>query len=745
MASAPGTRPALVEAIQDWLADHDPGGVDTSRAVHLAVSFVLIIALGTATASMLGLDPGLQVTFPLMGGAAALVLISFTPAASIRAEARTMARLFLVAVAFLLLLIVVGPGEGPGHEMAQKLILVPLAFIALALRRSGMDGQRLGLALILVAMIGTILGPTRAHAAWFLVAFCEGALVAALVRLSPFRPSAQAAFVDSTLDMQGAVAAFLRQMADAVRSGQPFPEDASATLEKLRARIWNALANATAENPAGRNGFEQLRVKIYRLRVAVELLAGCIPPEGTDGEGWRRPFSTAADFVARRLEALDVTDVSGEERFERALMQLRAVAFSPDLPATARFALLRAVTAFERLALVVSAIAEAERSPPEPAPAAPLPGPPPQPFLTRGADGRASLSNPLKVALQGALAAAITTALDLGLGLDHAYWATMTVMFVMGNSVGETFVRVRYRTLGTLLGVLAGVVLLYYFDGHVWGLAALCIAAQMVVVVTQKERYDIASAAVGLSVVVGLHLIAGLSTAGMFARIYQTAIGAGVALAVAYFVLPVYLTDEVKPTVRALLERCRNAFATWWPHAGGTKGERVSVAPLAREVRQLDERLPQVGAEQMFGHSAMDLANIVATLDVLVTYLALMEDSAQRLAALDLKGEVTAATEAARSRTLTAFAVVLGEVGKEAGAAAEPVLDAAVSTALTMANDPQVAPALPLVADYLAYSQVVLRPLGDLAAALADQAPWRAKAPVAAAGLDTTCVPQVKR
>lgn len=729
--SAPLTAPSppaahrtpFMERIGTWLADHDPGRVDSTRALHLGIALTAVILLGVATTRIFGL-PVMAISFPLMAGTGALTMISFNPAASRRTEALTMARLFGVSAAFLLLLMVVGPGEGADNAVAQKLLLVPLSFCALILRRTGMDGQRLGLALIVVATVGTILSPTRMEAALLLAAFCQGAAASALLRLSPWRPSAVAAYVQSTLDVQAAVAAYLREMSDAVRSGTPFREDAALTMEHLRARVWNALANALAEDPGARSDFEALRAKFYRLRVAVQLLAGCIPNGTPDTADWRGPFSAAADHIARRLEAIDVRDVHSEERFERAIAALRARAFSPELPPEARFALMRALTAFERLSIVINGIETAETHPFPPSHAAgedAPPAPKPTPLLEQAADGTRRFSAPLKVACQGLVATSITTALDLGLHLDHAYWATMTVMFVIGNSVGETYVRMRYRVVGTLIGVLVGILLFLVVGDRIWLLAILCMLAQLIAIVTQKDRYDVASAMAGFSVVLGLHILDGLGASGMLARIYETVIGAVVALAVSYVVLPVYVTDQLKPEVEGILRRCRDALASWWPH----EGKPASVAPQVGAVRQLGIRLPQFGAEQAFGHSVGDAAHVVTTLDVLVTYLALIEDISGRLEGMHHKPEMVAVVEAARSRSLTAFAVVLEEAGSQGMAAAAPAIEAAISTALKLADEPGVKERLPLVADYLAYSDALLRPLRELRATLREETPWQ--------------------
>ncbi len=778
----------LTARIGSWLARHDPGGIDTNRALHLGAAIGLIIVLGFVAG--IWLPANMDVPFPLMAGTGALVSINAVPAADRRTELRTFAHVFALNTACLAVFILIGPGEGPANDMVQKLLLVPLTFAALLLRRYGMPGQRLGIALVVVASVGTILAPTRMEAAILLLAFWIGVLMAVGLRRSPWRPSAVEAFMATIHDMQASVANYLREMSDAVRAGQPFPPEKARQLEALRTRVWNALANATAEAPEARADFEALRVKVYRLRVAVQLLATCIPQDGprdvakagasaeapsgaTPGEGlqaapafqaepkfahpwargrprrrpapkvrrppgerWRDPFAAVADHLARWLEDIDADDVHSQDRFARAVARIRVMAFSAEITPAARFALMRALTAFDRLDLVIGGIEQTESAPfPPPHPEAqgrPEPRTAIIPFLVPGPDGRRVLSAPARVAVQGAIAAGLTTALDFAVGLSHAYWATMTVMFVMGNSVGETYVRARYRFVGTLVGVLVGIAFLFLVGDRLLLLALPCTAALAVSVVTARDRYDISSAAVGFSVVLGLHIITGLDTEGMLARIYETAIGALVALAVSWFVLPVYLADGIRPQVKALLGRCRAAFASWWPH----DGDRVSSAALMRELRALGERLPHASAESMFGHSAGDLANIISTLDVLLTYLALIEDNSQRLASVPPQEEIVAAVVAARARTLATFDMALGDNAPEGPAEPAPALDAAISTVLDLADDPDVANALPLVADYLAYSDTVLRPLRELAVALTDQSPWQMEKTITGGALE---------
>ncbi|OYY67324.1 MAG: hypothetical protein B7Y61_20870, partial [Rhizobiales bacterium 35-66-30] len=598
--------PTLVGRLARWLSDHDPGGIDSTRALHLAISFILVICLGYATSRTFALN--LDVIFPMAGAMTALVLINFTPSASRRAEAISFGKLFALTIALLVAVVIAAPGNAPANELAMKLLLVPLTCIALYLRRFGMEGQRMGIALIIIATVAAVLHPTRIQAAWLLLAAVQGGIVTFLVRFTLGRPSALKV---SPADM----------------------------LERIKIRVRAALVNAAAEDPQAREYIEAVRSLVYRLRVATQLLGDCIPdPRGSEG-AWRLPLAACADQLARHLERGLGQPFEETERMRKAIGRLREAAMAPDIPAQEQLALLRAVTAFDRLFLVVSDLSRLEsvdtsRWHVAPGSAAGLitPGPPPPGTPTAPAAPQ-GMPFYVKVAIQGLVATAITTTLDLVVGLDHAYWATMTVMFVLGNSLGETYVRVRYRTVGTLAGAVIGIALVVGLDRNVWLLAAACLIAQMIGLVTQRDRYDVASAATGLSVIVGLHLVTGLGADGMVARIYETAIGAVIALVVSFVVLPVYVADQIRNQVVGMVSQCRAAFANCWPRKGSVPGEIGNVtAALSADLRQLSERLPHIGAETSLGHrSAGDVVTLVSTLEILITYLALLEDVAHRL------------------------------------------------------------------------------------------------------------------
>lgn len=725
LAGPDGSR-SLVGRAQAWLASHDPGAVDQTRALHIGIAFVLVIAAGVGTSR--GLNLGLDIIFPMASAITAMVLITFTPAASRRTEAISFLKLFALTCGLLFAVMLIGPGNGDANALFLKLSVVPLTGVSLYMRRNGMEGMRQGNAIIIVVTVAAILRPTHTETAWLLLAACEGGVIAALVRLTLHRPNALQVYTDALEAAGQAIGRHLHEVASAVREGRPVPLPTDVLLDQIRVRVRSALVNASSEAPEARNYLEAVRSLAYRLRVATQLLSACIPsPHGETGASpadtaWRAPLAAAADQLARHLENGLTQPFPEHARMGGILARLRQAAMAPNLRPADHLALLRAVTAFERLALVVTELTRlleegparwsASAPPPPPAPAAPA---------TPG------LSPFAKVAIQGVIATTITTALDLILHLDHAYWATLTVMFVLGNSVGETYVRVRYRTVGTAIGVAVGVACVAAFSGNVWILALLCLICQMISLVTVRDRYDISSAMIGFSVVVALHIVSGLDAHGMVARIYETGIGAGVALLVSWVVLPVYVADQIRDQVISMIKRCRAAFAASWPRPhveGEVASPRATTAAMSLELRVLADRLPHIGAETSLGHrSAGDVITLVSTLEILTTYQALLEDAAERLSGLPLPDPLVTVLEAARSRTLRAFDAALGEAPAGTDPQTAPDLDAAVSLAMDYADDPKTRRLLPLMADYLSFSDAVLRPLKDLGGLLAASKP----------------------
>ncbi|HEX3348507.1 MAG TPA: FUSC family protein, partial [Acetobacteraceae bacterium] len=265
---------------------------------------------------------------------------------------------------------------------------------------------------------------------------------------------------------------------------------------------------------------------------------------------------------------------------------------------------------------------------PDPEPAA-LPAPATQP----PAPPRTGLLPTTRVAIQALVAASITTALDLGVGLNHAYWATLTVMVVLGTAYGETVARARSRVIGTGLGVLAAMAATLALAPTMWILAAVAVPGLAVALVMAKRNYALASAAIGFAVVVGLHLVLHVDLASMLARIYESVIGAAAALLAARFVLPIYATDPVVSNARAFVAQLRDRFAELWPYDGPP-----IVPPGAERLDEILARvlagLPAINAEALLGRRPpTEIHRLASLLHTMTFAMTLVQEMAARLAA----------------------------------------------------------------------------------------------------------------
>jgi hypothetical protein len=268
--------------------------------------------------------------------------------------------------------------------------------------------------------------------------------------------------------------------------------------------------------------------------------------------------------------------------------------------------------------------------------------------------------------VQGLVATMVTTAIYLGFDLDHGYWATLTVAFVLGSSFGETVARVRTRLAGTVVGVAAGVAVALTVGDQVAVAATLAIAALAIALVAMRDRYDVSCACVAFAMLIGLHLISGLGLAGMLARVYDTAIGAAAAIFCARFVLPVALADPTRTEIGAYLVRCRAVFARFWPAGVEEEGTMAVTAPagstddttatIVTAALLLRDRLPKLNDESALGFRATaGVVRLVSQMETIASYLTLIDGVAERLATLPLSAHATAVIGAARARVLAAF------------------------------------------------------------------------------------------
>jgi len=163
---------------------------------------------------------------------------------------------------------------------------------------------------------------------------------------------------------------------------------------------------------------------------------------------------------------------------------------------------------------------------------------PPSPRPSTVAAPRLGLSPEFVMGLQGMLGAAVIVALTGRFGLEQSYWAITASTYVVASTAAATVSRVRYRVIGTFVGVplaLACLPIAFHAPILIWLAAAV---AMVIFAMATPERYDIASGAFAFALIVTLAASGEHSIDYLIARLWETALGGLLGLASATLFLP---------------------------------------------------------------------------------------------------------------------------------------------------------------------------------------------------------------
>ncbi|MEM8587484.1 MAG: FUSC family protein [Pseudomonadota bacterium] len=606
------------------LAALDPGGMRSARGVHLLLVVTIAALAGSWIGGLAGApsDAVIAIMTPVVG---AHTLLFSLPGRRL-AEALSIARFTGLALAVFAVAFAVGWGNlGFGTTPVQIAWVAAIA-LGFYLRRYGGGGFRFGMMLSLMFMFVVVFNPTREEAAWWLLAAVIGGLSAAIVATVAWRPSAMRAFLRQQDRFLDAVVARLRT--------QQVPADTAAPPPPHRAahKAWEGLARlsdqAVSFAPAERSRLEGIVAASLRMVLALEVVA-----EDPDSQMQR------ASPTSPLRQALDDTvDLLSSARSDRAaiaaslgrLRRLRdGIAADRDRPGRERFhqarliiGLLRIILSLQELASDDHAVAS-DRKMPEPSKAP-----------ASGAEKSDAKRLGLRLALQATVAAGITTAIGLIFSLEHAYWATLTVVLIIGANLGATVRRTLERVFGTAAGVAIAIAVLWFAGDNTVVLVILIALAFMPILVVIERYYVIAAGLIGFTVVTGLHIAAGLTATEALARAYDTLIGAAVGLTVAWLLVPIRSVDHVRKILARFRSDCR---ATIQDALAGKTMEASGAGRLQKDTGDLAAELSNIQTERLLargtGHGTRRLQ---AHADSLAIYVALLASVLERLAAADL-------------------------------------------------------------------------------------------------------------
>ncbi|MFI6010332.1 FUSC family protein [Streptomyces sp. NPDC051243] len=172
------------------------------------------------------------------------------------------------------------------------------------------------------------------------------------------------------------------------------------------------------------------------------------------------------------------------------------------------------------------------------------------------------------------------------LSRDRWYWAVLTcwIVFLNTASTGEILVKGYRRLLGTVLGVLAGIVLAGAVGHHTWTAFALVLLFVFAMFYSAPLSYTLVSFFVTAALGLLYTLLHTYSLSVLVLRIEETALGAACGVIAAAFVLPVQTDRRTNELLAAVLERLADVTRSAVDQLSG--GPPVELLDQARDLDQ---------------------------------------------------------------------------------------------------------------------------------------------------------------
>lgn len=502
------------------------------------------------------------------------------------------------------------------------------AFLALWLRRFGATGNGAGIVLFLGAIYAVPFTFTLASLPWILLAGLIAMVSAALLRLQAGTSQADLSGLIRADVLRRMVARLLRDCRAALHEADGGALARAARRREALHAAWAGLRDSVDQDIAKDHpNRPRLDAALYRLYVL------------------NQAATTAAEALAGLARDLPALDVKARATVSRLLLRLQRLAGEREPPAAALAAADEGIEALRTLAIGAAGLAPATRldllrlvfaatrivrgirRPLDLGAIAARTAP--------AAEGRGMLLT-TRVAIQGGVATGLIVLLDLFLRQPHTYWAIVTAGVVMNTTLGDTWRRALQRGIGTAIGVMIGLVLGPLTGYAPWIMLPVFCLAIAVFAMEVKDRYDVASGAVGLAVVLGLEVFLQAPFSVLLSRIWETAFGSAVGILCAATVLPIRLSDQVRAAAIEMIGEAarttRQAFARLEERDAAAVNYRRTGPHLLARWGSERARFRNLASE-FIGRRPAALGGplLIIAIDALIEQVVLLDDNASLL------------------------------------------------------------------------------------------------------------------
>lgn len=217
------------------------------------------------------------------------------------------------------------------------------------------------------------------------------------------------------------------------------------------------------------------------------------------------------------------------------------------------------------------------------------------------------------------------------LSTQRWYWAVLTcwIVFINTASTGEILVKGYRRLLGTVLGVVAGIVLAGLVGNHTWTAFGLVLVLIFAMFYTAPLSYTLMSFFVTAMLGLLYTLLHTYSMSVLLLRVEETALGAACGIVAAALVLPIRTDRRTNELLGTVLERLTDVTEGAVDQLSG--GPEADLLDTARE---LDQALGDLrGATQPLTHPITPLRARRDTAQYVVALLETCAYHARSLAA----------------------------------------------------------------------------------------------------------------
>lgn len=296
---------------------------------------------------------------------------------------------------------------------------------------------------------------------------------------------------------------------------------------------------------------------------------------------------------------------------------------------------------------------------------------------------KAGLERPTtRAAVQVAVGSSLAIVGGEFLSSQRWYWAVLTcwIVFINTSSTGEILVKGYRRLLGTVLGVVAGLLLADLVGRHTWTAFALVLLCVFAMFYTAPLSYTLMSFFVTAALGVLYTLLHTYSLSVLLLRVEETALGAACGIIAAAVVLPVQTDSRTNDLLVTVLDRLSDVTEAAVDQLSGG-----SPAELLDRARDLDQALADLrAATQPLTHPVTPMRTRRNTARYVV---ALLETCAYHARSLAAMAELlpTHPSIAADPRLRRAGQRILGNIGTIAARVADERAAVEVQTGASIA------------------------------------------------------------